>query len=730
MSIAQKVLGLIGVRAERERVVVLGSGWAGYTVARALDSKKYQTVVVSPRSYFAFTPLLASTSVGTLEFRTALEPIRTRRSNVNFFQGWADAVDFKNKKITIEEAVEDRYSSQALTEDRHKGETEGQTRERRATEAKKGTLFELPYDKLIVTVGCYSQTFGTPGVKEHAFFLKDVGDARKIRNRILACFEAAALPTTTDEQRKQLLNFAVVGGGPTGIEFSAELHDIIHEDLARIYPELIPFHKITVYDVAKKVLPMFDEKLAKYAMDTFAREGIAIKTDHHVEELRPGAPGEEDASAKEHAVYTLKVKEQGTGLMQNPFVAQARDQVYEVPKALRSLDFPSNDPDSPHWSIKLDPKSSSVVTDTRLRVKLVASTGSTDAKPEAILNDVFALGDCAIVEGTQYPATAQVASQKAYWLAKRLNKDDIEKAGFTWKNMGVMAYIGNWNALLQGGGTSSGVSGRLAWIIWRGAYLTKSLSVGYDGIISLWQPQTTIKIYISSNKEKSTSLEKHRRYIATKNAVQGAVDDWNATLTDDSGARPRFAQVSTKGEATCQVKIRCLPEDYGSDPNKGEVLASAFFPGQHPTITLYTAAFKEQNLPYLKNVFIHELIHVQGVRHFFAPREDKARYLKPSTLVGKKDELSVSNYIYPLNTLKIQPSDVEALTELYDGVHESINDLPVRYHHAVPLSKWSQQDEVDAEGGQEDEGWFLVNQFTRKIDQEEEWSMLGSDVDL
>jgi NADH dehydrogenase FAD-containing subunit len=142
-------------------------------------------------------------------------------------------------------------------------------------------------------------------------FLKDVGDARKIRNRILACFEAAALPTTTDEQRRHLLNFAIVGGGPTGIEFSAELHDIIAEDLARIYPDLIPFHKITVYDVAKKVLPMFDEKLAKYAMENFAREGIDIKTDHHVEELRPGVPGEKDSSTGDHKVYTLKVKEGG-----------------------------------------------------------------------------------------------------------------------------------------------------------------------------------------------------------------------------------------------------------------------------------------------------------------------------------------------------------------------------------------------------------------------------------
>ena len=143
--------------------------------------------------------------------------------------------------------------------------------------------------------------------------MKDVADARKIRNRILACFETAALPTTSDAMRKVLLNFAVVGGGPTGIEFSAELHDIIHEDLVRIYPELIPFTKITVYDVAKKVLPMFDEKLAKYCMETFNREGISIKTSHHVESLRPGPPkgGDIHSEQPEHPCFTLKLKEEG-----------------------------------------------------------------------------------------------------------------------------------------------------------------------------------------------------------------------------------------------------------------------------------------------------------------------------------------------------------------------------------------------------------------------------------
>lgn len=100
--------------------------------------------------------------------------------------------------------------------------------------------FDLTYDKLVIAVGCYSATFGTPGVTEYGYFLKDVRDAAKIRNRILECFELASQPTVTDEERSALLHFAIVGGGPTGVEFAAELHDTLTSDLQRAYPELAP----------------------------------------------------------------------------------------------------------------------------------------------------------------------------------------------------------------------------------------------------------------------------------------------------------------------------------------------------------------------------------------------------------------------------------------------------------------------------------------------------------
>ena len=124
----------------------------------------------------------------------------------NFLQAWAEKLDLVRKKITLEEAADDPRQSLAPTEPYNV--------EKEVTEAKQqGKLFDMSYDKLVIAVGCYSQTFGTPGVKENAYFLKDVGDARKIRKRLLDCFEIASLPTTSEEVKRHLLNFAVVGGG-------------------------------------------------------------------------------------------------------------------------------------------------------------------------------------------------------------------------------------------------------------------------------------------------------------------------------------------------------------------------------------------------------------------------------------------------------------------------------------------------------------------------------------
>lgn len=456
---------------------------------------------MSPRSYFVFTPLLNDAAVGTLEFRTTLEPVRRKNSGVSFLQGWADDVNLAEKTVTVEPSALDPDVGHALTGERKGNQSIFQPAGRKVP------TFKISYDKLIIAVGCYSQTFGTKGVKENALFLKDVGDARKIRKRILALFEMAVLPTTSEKVKKDLLHFAIVGGGPTGMEFAAQLYDLIHEDMRKLYPGLTDFVRISLYDVAPKVLPMFDATLSDYAITNYRRQGIKIKTSHHVEELRQGFPNEDPSQHPEHrikgGVQTLRTREEGdigigmcvwsTGNMMNPFVRKALDTVHEYPT--RSATITTGEPklaEQKQWLIERDPKTGSILVDDRLRVQIQTQY----REREAYLSDVWALGDVARLASGALPATAQVANQQAIWLAKRLNKGDLDRETFGFKNLGVMTYIGNAKALFQGGSTNRegkarGLRGWVAFLLWRGAYLTMTLS---------WRNKILVPMYWAVNR--------------------------------------------------------------------------------------------------------------------------------------------------------------------------------------------------------------------------------------
>ena len=406
------------------------------------------------------------------------------------------------------------------------------------TSAVKTPTFPVSYDKLVVAVGCYSQTFNTPGVRENALFLKDVNDARRIRRRILDLFEVAKLPFVAEETKRHLLHFAIVGGGPTGMEFAASLSDLIEQDLARIHPNEMKYVRISLYDVAPKVLPMFDATLADYAVKQYKRRNIEIKTSHQVLNLRKGMPNdakarEDQASQAKHRVYTIETKQEGdvgigmcvwsTGNMSNPFVAKTLDLVRRYPTnsaAIISGEVPS--PRTRQWMVQRDPKTGLVLVDDHFRVQLETQTRSSasekpsssssstaipsdnindslpgesvdlnTAKARAHMNDVFAIGDTTIMKSGRLPGTAQVANQQALWLGNALNRSYrkpesfVDMKGFGFRDLGVMTYLGGSKAVLQGsaGGDVEkgekghrGLKGWIAYLVWRGAYLTMTLS--------------------------------------------------------------------------------------------------------------------------------------------------------------------------------------------------------------------------------------------------------------
>lgn len=96
--------------------------------------------------------------------------------------------------------------------------------------------------------------------------LKSIDDAREIKNRVADNMELACLPTTSDEERKRLLSFVICGGGPTGVEFAAELYDLLNEDLRKNFPKILR-NEISVHVIQSRshILNTYDEALSKYA---------------------------------------------------------------------------------------------------------------------------------------------------------------------------------------------------------------------------------------------------------------------------------------------------------------------------------------------------------------------------------------------------------------------------------------------------------------------------------
>ncbi|KAJ5551734.1 FAD-dependent pyridine nucleotide-disulfide oxidoreductase [Penicillium sp. DV-2018c] len=486
----------------KERVVILGSGWGGYTLSRRLSPKKHTTLIISPRSYFVFTPLLTNAASGSLDFSNVVEPVRDPRAKVDFFQAAARSVNLEKKTILCEATVVKSgvtESPRTLDEEQdiEKGQETTNLKPKQAQRLwEQGELFEVPYDKLVISVGAVSRTFGTPGVRETAMFFKDIGDAKRVKRRVRECFELAVLPTTTPEMRKWLLSFAIVGAGPTGIELAASLRDFIHGDMMALYPSLNELPRIILYDVAPKVLSMFDESLSRYAMETMKREGVEINTSHHVKSLRwgpPGAPPPYEMDPK-HCL-TLTTEEEGeigvgmcvwvTGNAMPKFVTESLDSVDPFPKnSVHTIEQSSSAPEDPEkasWKFKKAPRKGPLIVDGHLRVQLQNEAGQT-----AVLKDVFALGDNAMLESNSPPATAQATFQEAKWLADRLNKDDMAQARpFSFRNLGTMAYIGSERALMQiphkSGGVRNkflpdGLRGRTAALVWKTAYISMSFS--------------------------------------------------------------------------------------------------------------------------------------------------------------------------------------------------------------------------------------------------------------
>lgn len=306
--------------------------------------------------------------------------------------------------------------------------------------------YSISYDTLIIACGAQPLTFGLPGVHEYAFFLKEIIHARQIRNRIVENFEMATQGGISSKEKKQLLHFVVVGGGPTGVEFCAELYDFLQQDLVELYPRTSKYLCVTLLD-SGEILTGFDLALREFAMKRItSRPNMKI--------------------VKKNCIQVTKdsvILNDGEIIPCGMVVWTAGVGPNELTKSLTMF---------------TKSKRGNLLTNNYCQIMGAPEVESTGPFGMPLRSNVFAIGDCGEIENYPLPPTAQKAQSQAQYLLQILRGKQSTQP-YIFHNKGMMAYLGSFEGLFELKNPRNDKSawaklhGWKAWFLWRSAYLTK-----------------------------------------------------------------------------------------------------------------------------------------------------------------------------------------------------------------------------------------------------------------
>ncbi|MBD5286418.1 MAG: NAD(P)/FAD-dependent oxidoreductase [Bacteroides sp.] len=290
----------------------------------------------------------------------------------------------------------------------------------------------LKYDKLVIAAGSTNNFFGMEGLEENVFCIKTSGEASHTRDEILDRLERGCIEKDP-ERRKQLLSFLVIGGGPAGVEIAGALGEMKRDVLPREYPELDPEDMtITLVEGADRLLSAFDAKLSQKAYVYLTQLLVDIRLNTVLKGYKDKMVAFADGHQEywETLIWTAGVKgEVMPGLPQEMVGRGGR-----------------------------------IMVDEYNQVK-----GH---------DDLFALGDIAMMQTEEYPnghpQLAQPAIQQAKNLAFNLNKGEMKRP-FRYKDKGTMATVGRNKAIAQIGKMT--FSGFFAWVLWMAIHLISILGV-------------------------------------------------------------------------------------------------------------------------------------------------------------------------------------------------------------------------------------------------------------
>ena len=370
-------------------ILIIGAGFGGMEVARGLANAPVRITLVDRHNYHLFQPLLYQVAIAGLLPSQIAYPLRTifrKQKNLTFQMGEVTEINLESRYIKMDGSV-------------------------------------IGYDYLVFAVGGETNFFGNQSVEQNGFQLKNIQSAIEIRNHLLKLFEEASHAADA-EKRKALLTFVVVGGGPTGVETSGALAELITHVLSRDYPHMdLKEVRVLLLEAGDTVMPSYPDELRKATVNLLKSKKVEVLTnsklvDYNGQRMTLGDSRHIEANT---LIWTAGVK--AAGIANRLGVEQAGSGRVRVADSLQIPNHP----------------------------------------------EVFVIGDAAYLvngNGRPLPMLSTVAIQQGKVAARNIRRiikgEGLEE--FHYKDPGLLATIGRNAAVARIWGLS--FSGFIAWLIW------------------------------------------------------------------------------------------------------------------------------------------------------------------------------------------------------------------------------------------------------------------------
>lgn len=387
-----------------QRLVIVGGGFGGAYAAKRLRrlgrGRDLDITLINRTNYFVFYPLLIEAGTGSLEPRHAVVPLRKMIDGVQLCMAEVTDIDLDRRVVQY-----------ALTDS--------------------DITMETTYDHLLLAPGSVTRFPPVPGLAEHGYEIKSLGDAVALRDRAISLLERANAVGDAD-LRRRLLHFVIVGANYTGVELAGEFHAFLYA-AAKNYANVDRRNdiKVTLVEMVDRILPTLENDLAAYAADQLQRRGVELRLNETLTEI-----GQTCVTCRSGDALPTETCIWAAGVAPPPIVAKVAG-------------LPTDD----RGYIRCQP----------------------DLRVEG-LDNVWAIGDAASnpdPEGNAYPPTAQHAVQMGTAAADRIVAaiEGRPVEPFAYQARGTVAAIGCRSAVAEVMGLR--FSGFFAWWLYRTLYLLK-----------------------------------------------------------------------------------------------------------------------------------------------------------------------------------------------------------------------------------------------------------------